>query len=84
MRGPATMLALLAAVYVLATATRRLFLSGVMPIADEEAPPSWWMLDAAFLVRSIENIAALAFVILLIIVLARWIRRASGHPGWDS
>jgi hypothetical protein len=32
MRGPAAMLALLGAVYVVATATRRLFLSGV--IAD--------------------------------------------------
>jgi hypothetical protein len=82
MRGSATMLVLLAAVYVLAAATRRLFLSGVVPIADEQAPQSWWMLDAAFLVRSAENIAALGFAILLIIVLARWIRMmTSGRPG---
>jgi hypothetical protein len=38
------MLALLGALYLLAPATRRLFLSGVLPIADEEAPPSMWML----------------------------------------
>jgi hypothetical protein len=82
MRGPVTMLALLAGLYVLATATRRLSLSGVMPIADEDVPPSWWMLDAAFLVRSIENIAALGFAILLIILLARWLRTmTSGRSG---
>jgi hypothetical protein len=82
MRGPVAMLALLAALYVLATATRRLFLSDVVPIADERAPQSMWMLDAAFLVRSVENIAALGFAILLIIVLARWIRMlTSGRPG---
>jgi hypothetical protein len=81
MRGPAVLLALLGAVYVLATATRRLFLSAVMPIADQEAPPSWWMLDAAFLVRSVENIAALGFAIVLIILFARWIRMTAGPPG---
>jgi hypothetical protein len=81
MRGPATLLALLGALYVLATATRQLFLSGVMPIADEEAPPSLWMLSAAFVVRSVENIAALGFAIVLIIMLAQWIRTMrSGRP----
>jgi hypothetical protein len=82
MRGPVTMLALFGALYVLATSIRRLFLSGVMPIADEEAPQSMWMLSAAFIVRSVENIAALGFAILLIIVLAQWIRvMRAGRPG---
>jgi hypothetical protein len=82
MRGPVTMLALLGALYVLATATRRLFLAGVKPIADAEAGQSVWVLDAAFLVRSVENIAALGFAILLIIVLAQWIRTMkSSRPG---
>jgi hypothetical protein len=41
-----------------------------------------WMLDVAFLVRSVENIAALGFAILLVIVLARRIRMmTSGRPG---
>lgn len=82
MRGPVTMLVLLGALYVLATATRRLFLSGVLPIADEQAPQSMWLLSAAFVVRSVENIAALGFAILLIIMLAQWIRTMkSGQPG---
>jgi hypothetical protein len=82
MRGPVTMLALLAGLYVMATATRRLFLSSVLPIADEETPPSWWMLDAAFLVRSVENIAALGFAILLTILLTRWLRTiTTGRSG---
>jgi hypothetical protein len=80
MRGPVTMLALLGALYLLATATRRLFLSGVKPIADAEAGQSVWVLDAAFLVRSVENIAALGFAILLIIVLAQWIRTVKSSP----
>jgi hypothetical protein len=74
MRGPVAMLAIFAALYVLATATRRLFLSGVTPIADEQAPQSMWLLDAAFLVRALENIAMLGLAAMLLIALAQWIR----------
>jgi hypothetical protein len=76
LRGPVTMLAVFGALYGLATATRRLFLSGVMPIADEEVPQSMWLLDAAFLVRAVENIALLGLAAMLIIALAQWIGTA--------
>jgi hypothetical protein len=74
MRGPVTMLAIFAALYAVATATRRLFLSGVVPISGEEVPQSMWLLDAAFLVRTLENIALLGLVAMLIIALTLWIR----------
>jgi hypothetical protein len=76
MRGPVTMLAIFAALYALATATRRLFLSGVKPIADEHAPQSMWLFDAAFLVRSLENIALLGLAAMVLIALVLWMRTA--------
>jgi hypothetical protein len=68
------MLAVFAALYVLATATRRLFLSGVKPISDEQAPQSWWLLDAAFLMQALEYIALLGLAAMLIIALAQWMK----------
>jgi hypothetical protein len=76
------MLAIFAALYALATATRRLFLSGVTPIADEQAPQSMWLLGAAFLVRALENIAVLGLAAMLLIALVQWIRTTnSREPG---
>jgi hypothetical protein len=43
----------------------------VTPIADEQAPQSMWLLDAAFLVRTLENIAMLGLAAMLIIALAQ-------------
>ncbi len=76
MRGPVAMAAIFGALYGVATATRRLFLSDVMPIADERAPQPMWALDAAFLVRALENIALLGLAALLIIALAQGIGTA--------
>jgi hypothetical protein len=76
MRGPVTMAAIFGALYGVATATRRLLLSDVMPIADERAPQSMWALDAAFLVRALENIAILGLAAMLIIALVQGIRTA--------
>lgn len=82
MRSAITMLVIFAAVYALAASTRRLFLSGVAPIADEQAPQPMWLLDAAFLVRAVENIALLGLAAMLIIALAQWLRTAGfRRPG---
>jgi hypothetical protein len=75
MRGSVTMLAVLGLLYVLATGTRRLFLSDVKPIADAQAQQTMWVLDAAFLLRALENIAVLGFLVVLIMALAQWMRR---------
>ena len=71
MRGPVTMLPIFAALYALATATRRLFLAGVVPISEEEAPQSIWLFDAAFLLRTLENIALLGLAAMLLIIVAQ-------------
>jgi hypothetical protein len=72
-RGPVVLLAVFAALYVLTAGARRLFLSGVTPIADEQAPQSMWLLDVAFLVRALENIAVLGLAAMLLIALAQWL-----------
>jgi hypothetical protein len=74
MRGPITLFAVFVALYVITTATRRLFLSGVLPIADEEVPQSIWLLTAAFLIRALENIALLGLTAMLLIALTQWVR----------
>jgi hypothetical protein len=77
MRGPVILLALCGALFVLATGTRRWFLSDVVPIADAEVQQSMWALDAAFLLRALENIAVLGFVVALVIAASQWIRKRS-------
>jgi hypothetical protein len=69
------MLAIFGALYLLATGARRLFLSDIVPIAAAEASQSMWALDAAFLLRALENVAVLGFVIALVAVLAQWVRK---------
>jgi membrane protein insertase Oxa1/YidC/SpoIIIJ len=82
MRGAVIMLAVFAALYGLATATRRLFLSGVKPISDEQAPQSMWLFDAAFLLQTVEYVALLGIVAMLVIALAQWMRTAGSRgPG---
>jgi hypothetical protein len=75
MRGPLTLLAICAVLYGLATGTRRLFLSDVVPIADADGPQSMWALDAAFLLRAIENIAILGFAAAIVIAVSLWVRK---------
>ncbi len=75
MRGSVTMLAVLGVLYVLATGARRLFFSDVMPIADAQAQQTMWVLDAAFLLRALENIAVLGFFVVLIMAVAQWTRK---------
>jgi hypothetical protein len=79
MRGPLILIAVFAVVLVLATATRLLFLADVMPIADTEASQSMWALDAAFLLRSLENIAMLVIVIAVVMVASQLIK-GRRHP----
>lgn len=79
MRSSITFLAIFGTMYLAATGTRRLFLADVTPIGYEDAPQSMWALDAAFLLRAVENIALLGFAALLVIALSQWIRKR-GRP----
>lgn len=61
--------------FALAFATRRMFLWNVMPVSWEQQPQPAWALETAFLLRSIENIAAAVAAIVLACALALWIDR---------
>ena len=59
---------------------RRLFLSDVMPVSWDQEPQSLWALGAAFLLRSIENIASVVAAIALAFVCTRGLDRWRGSP----
>ncbi len=63
-------------VFAVAFALRRAFLWNVTPVSWDQEPQSLWALGLAFLLRSIENIAAAVGVITLMVAAAlfpeRW------------
>jgi hypothetical protein len=69
-------------VFAVAFGLRRTFLWDVMPVSSDQAPQSLWVLGAAFLLRSLENIAAVVAGLAVIIAgamrLIRW-RAALNH-----
>jgi hypothetical protein len=69
-----SLLLLLVSIGVFATAfaVRMMFLPDVLPIAAAEEPQSLWALEAAFLLRALENIAALSAVLVLAASVAQW------------
>ena len=62
-------------VFAVALATRRIFLWDVMPVSWDQEPPQTGALEAAFLLRSIENIAAAVAIIALAFAGGLFIRR---------
>ena len=61
-------------VFAAAFALRRTFLWDVMPVSWDQAPQSLWALAIAFLLRSIENVAATVAVIALAVAAVLWFR----------
>jgi hypothetical protein len=57
--------------FLAAFAVRMSFLSNVMPIASAEEAQSVWALEAAFLLKSVENVAAFAAVLVLVAWMGR-------------
>lgn len=55
-------------------ALRLVFLRNVGPVSWDETPPQNGALEAAFLLLSIENIAAIVFAITLVLLTANWIK----------
>jgi hypothetical protein len=53
------------AVFIAAFAARGIFLPNVGPIASADEPQSLWALEAAFLLRALENVSALCAVLVL-------------------
>ena len=61
-------------VFAVAFALWRTFLWDVMPISWDQEPQSLWALGIAFLLRSIENLAAVVAVIALAVAAVLWFR----------
>jgi hypothetical protein len=74
--------ALLLALFFFAAAftLRRMFLWDVMPVSWDQEPQLLWALGAAFLLRSIENIASVVAAIVLAFVCTLGLDRWRGHP----
>jgi len=70
-----SLLLLLVSIGIFATAfsVRMMFLPDVLPIAVAEETQSLWALEATFLLRAVENIAALSAVLVLAASVARWV-----------
>lgn len=62
-------------VFVAAFTVRMTLLPDVLPIAAAEEPQSLWVLQAAFLLRAVENIAALSAILVLAAAAARWVEQ---------
>lgn len=66
-------------VFAAAFALRRVFLWDVMAVSWDQEAQSSWALGAAFLLRSIENIASVIAAIGLALVGTLWFDRWRGH-----
>jgi hypothetical protein len=81
MRAAVKLLLLSLLVFAVAFGIRRTLLWDVMPIAWDEGAQSLWALGAAFLLRSIENLAAvLAVIVLAFLLINVWLRRHRSPP----
>lgn len=67
---------LAAIVFAVAFGLRRMFFWDVVPVSWDQEPQSLWALGAAFLLRSLENIASvvagLALIVAAALRLIRW------------
>jgi hypothetical protein len=64
------------AAWAVAFAVRQAVVPNIVPIAWADEPQPLWAVEAAFLLRAVENIAAAVTVVAIIILVARWIERA--------
>jgi hypothetical protein len=67
-RSAVRLLLLSLASFAVAFALRRIFFSDVKPVSWDETPPQTGALEAAFLLLSIENVAAVVAAIALVFV----------------
>ena len=74
-RASLTLLLVSIAVFVTAFAIRVIFLANIVPIAAVEQTQPLWALETAFLLKALENIAALGAVLVLVAAVARWAGR---------
>jgi hypothetical protein len=61
-------------IFTLAYWARRSFVPDVVPIGFADAPQPIWMVETAFLLRAVENVAAACAAIVVATALAHWLR----------
>jgi H+/gluconate symporter-like permease len=69
------LLVLSLATWAAAFAARQALVPNIVPIAWADEPQALWAVEAAFLLRAIENIAAAVTVVALIVLATGWIER---------
>jgi hypothetical protein len=84
MRTLVTLLLASIGTFVTAFAVRMTFLPHIVPIATVEDAQSLWALEAAFLLKALENIAAFGAVLVIVAFLAHWIARRMRSPSRTS
>jgi hypothetical protein len=73
MRPVAKLLLMSVLTFAAAFATRRTFFWDVRPVSWDYEPPQTGVLEMAYLLLSIENIAAVVGVIALVLLITLWI-----------
>lgn len=79
MRAPLKLLLLGVAVFAAAFAVRHVLFAGVLPVGAAEGPQSVWALEAAFALRTIENIAVFGSTLVVFALIGSWFGRR-GKP----
>ena len=81
MRAGMIFFLLSAVVFGVALGAERLFVPDIVPIAFAEEPQPGWAVQLAFLLRTIELLAAAVSIIALAVVCGAWAnRRLRHHP----
>ena len=84
MRPSLTLLLASIGMFITAFAVRMIFVPHVVPIAAAEETQSLWALEAAFLLKALENIAAFGVVLVIVAFLAHRISRRTRSPSPTS
>ena len=67
-------------VFGVAFGLRRAFFFDVTPVSWDQDPTSLWALGSAFLLRSVENLAAVVAALSLIVACGLWLRGRRTAP----
>jgi len=62
------------AIFGAALGAERLFVPDIVPIAFAEEPQAGWAVQLAFLLRSVELMAAIVAILALVLLLGMWAR----------
>jgi hypothetical protein len=67
-------------VFIAAFSVQMFFVPDVVAIGAAAEPQSLWAVQAAFLLRAIENVAVMSAVLVLVALVAHWIGERLGWP----